>query len=68
MSAKANDDTIIMILDHAEAQLNDGKWTVTGWWKASSVAQGDGVAMVTPKCHIVSLTKEGTPIVKWVRP
>jgi hypothetical protein len=66
MALTTNDDAIPAILDHAEHELEDGKWTVVGWCKASSTT-GDGVPLVTPKCHIVSLTKS-IEIKRWIRP
>jgi hypothetical protein len=43
--------------------VEDGKWSLVGWWKASSLSDDD--TLVTPKCHIVALCKYGS-ICKWM--
>ena len=68
MAQTTMEDEIPAILDHAEHELEDGKWSVVGWCKASSTTgDGAGVPLVAPKCHIVSLVKT-TPINRWIRP
>ena len=56
-----NDDKheqMVEILLHVETEMDAGLWSVTDWWEAQS-ADEDSMAIVTPKFHIVSLTKNG---------
>jgi hypothetical protein len=50
------------IMDHVERQVENGKWSLVGWWKAGSLSED--VTLISPKCHIVALRKEGF-ICKW---
>ena len=57
-------DDMMDILQHATDQLEDGTWTLTGWFEISTL-EGDG-SITKPECHIVILDK-AIPIVKWQR-
>ena len=54
----ANNDSIIDILDHAEQELTDGMWTIVGWFKASKTTDDEN-STFNPKCHLVSIKKNG---------
>ena len=62
-AARVNDDTILDIMEHVETELENGKWSLVGWWKATSISED--TTLVTPRCHIVALRKEGA-IRKWL--
>ena len=46
---------IYKVFEHVEKQMNDAKWTIHGWWKASTV---DDAATYVPKGHIVTMIPE----------
>ena len=60
---RSDPDAFADIMDHIQAQLQDGTWRVLGWMKAATTK--DDATLCTQRMHIVKMERNGGPPLKY---